>query len=226
MTLGPRWLAKTSRVLLYVGIALASVTPDAAGQPARAGGGWLSASAGFGGQPEGDVDCPRLCGPFGGASAIFAITAQVNVRSRTAFVVDTLVGPALEGVQQVRRVPSGFDDYTTTHRDVVTAVGLALRLAGSESAIDARMSVLAGLAFRNTSRVAATPNVPSTRLEAVVPALGLGLDFAIPVGGRVAIVPAGRVYALLERRDLGQPDGWRGVGGVLGAVSLGLAVKF
>jgi len=33
---------------------------------------------GVGGQPEGEVDCPRLCGACGGAGLVFGITAHVE----------------------------------------------------------------------------------------------------------------------------------------------------
>jgi hypothetical protein len=150
-----------------------------------------------------------------------------------AIVLETLAGARLKGRPQQIRVSGGFLDLSTQHRDTVFSGGVSLSLIPTDPAVSVRVVGLVGVARRHTVRRGVTRQVSTSVpvayddvLTNVVPAVGAGIDLWVRLGQHLALVPSARAHYLV---DDDTPDGQpprRGVGSVVAAGAIGLAVRF
>jgi hypothetical protein len=147
-------------------------------------------------------------------------------------VVEALAGTRLEGPQQVR-VPGGFLDLSTQHRDSVFSGGASLPLTPPNLGLSMRAVALAGIARLHTVRTGVNRQFPTSssaayedELTDVVPAVGGGLDFRARLGRHIAVVPALRIHYLFDDDTPDNQPPRRGVGSVLFAGAVGVSVLF
>lgn len=80
---------------------------------------WVAVSAAIASQAEGDEECPNVCGPVAGAGLAFGLSASARLSSRTAGVVEGMLGPSLHAEQ-----PSGIAaKETILNRHLIPMLG-------------------------------------------------------------------------------------------------------
>ena len=156
-------------------------------------------------------------------------SAGVEAARGVAVVLEALAGARLEGPQEVR-ISGGFLDLSTEHRDTIFSGGVSLKLPGGQ-AVSVRALGLVGVARRHTERTGVNRQLATSvpyedAITNAVPAVGAGIDLRVRLGQHIAIVPSLRAHYLF---DDDTPDGQpptRGVGAVVAAGAIGLAVLF
>lgn len=205
----------------------------AQGVPLANDRGWVLASVGFAGQPDGPEECPNLCGPLGGTAVVAGAGIGIKLATRLAVVLEGALGPRLEGAQSLRS-PVGNLEVSTTHRDRVLAGGIAVAITDPSLDVSARVVALAGVAQRRTSRIgvrrlvfpfgAVVPYDDS--IENLAPALGAGVDIHVRLQRHLALVPSLRVHLVLDDDTLDNQPPTRGVSRVITSGAIGIAVRF
>jgi hypothetical protein len=183
-------------------------------------------------QPEGSVDGRVLSVPLGGTVAGVSGFVGVRVGQWVSLEGEVSLGGTISGPQSQ---PHAFPDegwtFTTSHRDLIMTGQVRIhpaRLAGHVS-----MEPLIGFGFahgdtQHTNQIRFDglnrPHVePDVTLNGNWAAVVVGADAALPIAPHVAIVPAARLYALINR-DTEPPQ--LGIGSVIVRVGAGIQITF
>lgn len=158
-------------------------------------------------QPDGNSDCPYLCGPLGGTAWGVTIGGGARVREHLTAGAELSVGGTLTASQALR-VSGGDFQSDAEHRDTILSGVLRFSRGAADDPIALALIGGGGLAWRRTRRIGEivrdvigglerTPH--REELNDVVPAAVGGIDVPIRAGARAAIVPFARVHYLFDR---------------------------
>ncbi len=194
--------------------------------------GWVAVSPALASQSEGQEECPNVCGPIGGTGPALAVSFGAHLSPRASVVFEALIGPRREG-EQARRVAGDLLELSAQHRDSLFSAGLAMALTDPNVAVSAHGVALAGVARRRTALtgVRRTSFPPSAApydetLTDVVPAFGGGVNVVVRLRRNVAIVPSVRAHLIVDDDPPENQPPRRGVGSLVIAGGLGVAIGF
>ena len=192
----------------------------------------VGATVGVSSQGAGASDAPYLGPPFGGTSLTSILMLDVPAGATVSVGGEATLAASISGTQSQRVGSFTSAEFESRHRDRVFSATVK---AGMPFTGRVRAAAVGGFgaARRYTSRTGtvgsfSTPGISpySATLTTWVPAATGGVDVAVHVAERVAILGTGRVHYLVD--DDRQEDGVvrRGISSLIARIGAGVQIGF